>query len=87
MRAAGSPEVLNAFAELVASIQMGDRSCRIDNKVLNDQLVRTLCSMLQASPDEQRKPLQFHTGLGDSDIQLLKANPAFVSYMQWLIYT
>jgi predicted TIM-barrel fold metal-dependent hydrolase len=57
------------------------RSYRIEKKPLNDYLVlRTLEILSDALPhsDSLAKPLQFHTGLGDNDISLLEANPAYL---------
>lgn len=51
---------------------------RISVKGLNDCLVISTCKLLTAQHAETgvTKPFQFHTGLGDNDISLLKANPA-----------
>ncbi|OJD17510.1 hypothetical protein AJ78_02379 [Emergomyces pasteurianus Ep9510] len=49
---------------------------RIENKPLNDHLVRCVLEQISQRPTESRKPIQFHTGLGDSDINLLRSNPA-----------
>lgn len=49
---------------------------RIEHKPFNDYLVLSLLDILQKSPKENRKPIQFHSGLGDSDIDLLLSNPA-----------
>jgi hypothetical protein len=61
-------------------IQNGNRtgSFRLNSKPLNDMITNLA---LQIS-GEYGKPIQFHTGLGDNDMRLLKANPA---YMQNLI--
>ncbi|KAA8645795.1 extracellular developmental signal biosynthesis protein FluG [Aspergillus tanneri] len=50
---------------------------RVEDKPLNDWLVRQTLILLAASPDV-RKPLQLHTGLGDSDIDLVLSNPAYL---------
>ncbi|KAI5204754.1 glutamine synthetase/guanido kinase [Aureobasidium subglaciale] len=51
---------------------------RIDAKGLNDSLVISTCRLLTAAAkqDSISKPLQFHTGLGDADIDLLLADPS-----------
>ena len=51
---------------------------RIDDKPLNDWLVLRVLDLLREAQKEQGivKPLQFHTGLGDPDLDLLRANPA-----------
>jgi hypothetical protein len=57
------------------------RKYRIERKALNDYLVlRTLEILSERLPDPDgfSKPLQFHTGLGDNDINLREANPAFL---------
>ncbi|OKL63189.1 Protein fluG [Talaromyces atroroseus] len=59
---------------------------RISDKSFNDLLVTTTLQIIEemvAKHGKQRsKPIQFHTGLGDNDISLVLANPA---YMQPLI--
>ncbi|KAL4072268.1 amidohydrolase 2 [Scleroderma citrinum] len=45
---------------------------RFEHKALNDHLVRTVLEVAGRS----RKPVQFHTGLGDNDITLAKSSPA-----------
>ncbi len=57
------------------------RTYRIEKKALNDYLVLRTLEIL--SDQLQRgetftKPLQFHTGLGDNDINLLESNPAYL---------
>lgn len=51
---------------------------RLASKPLND-MVTNLAVQISG---QYGKPIQFHTGLGDNDIRLVKANPA---YMQALI--
>ncbi|KAJ5111068.1 hypothetical protein N7532_001603 [Penicillium argentinense] len=52
---------------------------RVEDKALNDWLVQ---QTLKAITFKKRagivKPLQFHTGLGDNDINLVRANPAYL---------
>lgn len=57
-----------------------DGKFRIQDKPLNDYVVLKTLEIIAESP--AAKPIQFHTGLGDSDINLVRANPA---YMQPLI--
>jgi Amidohydrolase len=47
---------------------------RIASKPFNDWLVVHTVGLLRGS----HKPIQFHTGLGDSDLILTKANPAYL---------
>lgn len=51
---------------------------RLETKALNDMVTNLACQV----SGQYGKPMQFHTGLGDNDIRLVKANPA---YMQRLI--
>ena len=57
---------------------------RIAKKEVNDYLVVAVCDVLDkmVDTDGENLPFQFHTGLGDTDIDLVKSNPA---YMQPLI--
>lgn len=66
-------DLLNAIHEFVADAVRRD-SFRIEKKEFNDYLVVAVCEAL--SERAERIPFQFHTGLGDSDISLIKANPA-----------
>ncbi|KAF2200555.1 developmental protein-like protein fluG [Delitschia confertaspora ATCC 74209] len=77
-------EVGGAFERYVERC-IRKRKFRIERKALNDYLVlRTLEILSDSIPPKQvlSKPIQFHTGLGDNDISLLRSNPA---YMQPLI--
>ncbi|KAF2459568.1 developmental protein-like protein fluG [Lineolata rhizophorae] len=60
------------------------REFRINKKCINDYLVLKTCDVLASVLETTTwtKPLQFHTGLGDSDICLRRSNPA---YLQTLI--
>lgn len=52
---------------------------RVDDKPLNDWLVQqTLKIITLKKRAGVVKPLQFHTGLGDNDIDLIRANPAYL---------
>ena len=53
---------------------------RIAHKGINDFLVGGTLQLLTSSLNEtgMSKPIQFHTGLGDSDINLLRSNPAYL---------
>jgi hypothetical protein len=53
-------------------------SFRLEKKTLNDMI----CNLALHVSGEYRIPIQFHTGLGDNDICLVKSNPA---YMQTII--
>lgn len=57
------------------------RRYRIERKALNDYLVLRTLEILSerlVDADGFSKPLQFHTGLGDNDINLREANPSFL---------
>ncbi|KND86405.1 Protein fluG [Tolypocladium ophioglossoides CBS 100239] len=47
---------------------------RINHRGLNEYLVHSLAGLVGAS--ERRKPIQFHTGLGDNDITLTSSSPS-----------
>ncbi|KAF5020673.1 hypothetical protein F66182_7307 [Fusarium sp. NRRL 66182] len=49
---------------------------RLDHELLNDYFLHILAGLIQTSKDEHKKPIQFHTGLGDNDITLNKSSPA-----------
>jgi hypothetical protein len=50
------------------------RRLRFDHKSLNDYLLLKTLRLL--SERDRPKPIQFHTGLGDNDMNLLRSNPA-----------
>lgn len=75
--------------ELVAAFSSWFRRClrressKVDSKILNDWLVSICMYILTGTASTGHvKPIQFHTGLGDNDLDLNLANPA---HMQPLI--
>ena len=64
----------------VAGELNGISGYRVEDKPLNDWIVLRVLDMLQKAQKElgTAKPLQLHTGLGDSDIDLVHANPAYL---------
>ena len=76
-------ELLSAFHSFLhKAVQTGNY--RFECKEVNDYLVVATCDVLdkRMRAEGEGLPFQFHTGLGDPDINLVKANPA---YMQPLI--
>ena len=76
-------ELLSSFHTFLhKAVQTGNY--RIECKEVNDYLVVATCDVLdkRMKAEGEGLPFQFHTGLGDPDIDLVKANPA---YMQPLI--
>lgn len=57
-------------------IKTGDY--KICEKPLNDGLVYATLELLKKASSDATKPIQFHTGLGDADINLLRSNPAYL---------
>lgn len=49
---------------------------RIDHPGLNELLVHHLATLIRDSRGPHKKPIQFHTGLGDNEITLTKSSPA-----------
>lgn len=70
-------ELLTAFHEFLQQAVIKN-SYRVQKKAFNDYLVVAVCEVLdkRAKQEGGSLPLQFHTGLGDSDINLITANPA-----------
>jgi predicted TIM-barrel fold metal-dependent hydrolase len=64
------------------TIHASEAEYRVEDKPLNDWLVRQTLGLLQAAKSGSKacknKPLQLHTGLGDNDISLVLANPAYL---------
>ncbi|KAL4805594.1 protein fluG [Aspergillus unguis] len=68
-------QLLESFARTVS--QATESAPRVEDKPLNDWLVRQTLNLLKSAKGTQpNKPLQLHTGLGDNDINLLRSNPA-----------
>ncbi|RAK99356.1 extracellular developmental signal biosynthesis protein FluG [Aspergillus ibericus CBS 121593] len=72
--------LLESFARTIS--QGSGSSYRVEDKPLNDWLVRQALNQLQSAkesdPSAPNKPLQLHTGLGDNDINLILSNPAYL---------
>ncbi|DAA76886.1 TPA_exp: Extracellular developmental signal biosynthesis protein FluG [Trichophyton benhamiae CBS 112371] len=72
-------DLLQSFSSCFQSIST-DGSSRIHSKPLNDHLVVTVLAILHQYnlTTGKSKPIQFHTGLGDSDIELSQSDPALL---------
>lgn len=81
-------EALKVFVEIHRQIRVDTMSnagrpfTRVDHRGLNEYFVHLLAEQIRASHQRPRKPVQFHTGLGDNDITLTSASP---SHLQPLI--
>lgn len=49
---------------------------RVNHRPLNEYLVHRLAQLIRDSDAAHKKPIQFHTGLGDNDLTLTRASPA-----------
>ena len=49
---------------------------RLDHAGLNEYFVHRVACLIRDSQEQHKKPIQFHTGLGDNDITLTKSSPA-----------
>ena len=49
---------------------------RLDDQILTPFFLHTAVEIIQGTEDQQIKPLQFHTGLGDNDIALRFSSPS-----------
>lgn len=64
------------LAELAADYDgSAGELARLNHPGLNDFVLHHVASLIREMP-ERRKPIQFHTGLGDNDITLTKSSPA-----------
>lgn len=66
------------FVELLAKQKAEGQTKfkRLDGLALNAYLVHKTANLIQSAPSKHKKPLQFHTGLGDNDITLTKSSPS-----------
>lgn len=71
-----------AFGEIMASYALLDFK-RLQEKSLNDLVVHRTARLIR-NLSREKKPIQFHTGLGDNDLALAKASP---SHLQEFIRT
>ncbi|KAK7722340.1 hypothetical protein SLS64_000877 [Diaporthe eres] len=65
-----------SFDEIVTDYAGPAELARIQHPGLNDLLVHRAAALISEMPARERKPLQFHTGLGDNDLTLAKSSPA-----------
>ncbi|KAK6839170.1 glutamine synthetase-like protein [Apiospora arundinis] len=71
-----------AQAELEGIVQAGaDKFTRLQHRALNHVLLHATASRIaenggDGSEQQPKKPIQFHTGLGDNDITLTKSSPS-----------
>ncbi|GLB44652.1 putative amidohydrolase [Lyophyllum shimeji] len=65
------PELFAAYERVFAEYR-GRAEVRLQEKLLNDYVVRAALKIA----GNHKKPVQFHTGLGDSDITLALSSPA-----------
>ncbi|KAL2256347.1 hypothetical protein VTK26DRAFT_1813 [Humicola hyalothermophila] len=64
-----------AFKELTANFALLGFE-KLKEKSLNDLVVHRTAALIRDSPTRQKKPIQFHTGLGDNDLSMAKASPS-----------
>ena len=69
-----------AVVDALSRTLQQDGSYRVEDKALNDWLVLQTLDLLKEAKVSSgvSKPLQLHTGLGDADISLVLANPAYL---------
>ncbi|EPE08166.1 glutamine synthetase-like protein [Ophiostoma piceae UAMH 11346] len=66
-----------SLASIITSHSLPEtRFHRLQHDGLNDLLVHRTAELIGNSPGNLKKPIQFHTGLGDNDITLTKSSPA-----------
>jgi hypothetical protein len=72
-----SSAVRDSFVDYIAGLQDAGVTefKRVDGMPLNSYLVNKAAQLISLSP-KHKKPLQFHTGLGDNDITLTRSSPS-----------
>lgn len=65
-----------SFKALVTGYAGTAGPARIQHPGVNDLVVHRAAALIGEMPGRERKPIQFHTGLGDNDITLTKSSPA-----------
>jgi len=71
-------DVQPSFVELLAQQKAEGQTTfkRLDGSLMNPYLVQKTATIIQSSPSQHKKPIQFHTGLGDNDITLTTSSPS-----------
>lgn len=64
-----------SLGELVSNYDGAAGLARLQHPGLNDLVLHRAAALI-SEMSERRKPIQFHTGLGDNDITLAKSSPA-----------
>ncbi|KAL2157697.1 hypothetical protein VTH06DRAFT_5180 [Thermothelomyces fergusii] len=64
------------FEALLADVHARQGFVKLRTKSLNDLVVHRTAQLIRDSPSRRKKPIQFHTGLGDNDLALAKASPS-----------
>jgi len=64
-----------AFGDILANFALLDFE-RLQEVSLNDLVVHRTAALIRDCASRHKKPIQFHTGLGDNDITLSKASPS-----------
>jgi len=75
LAAADEDAARRAFGDIIANFALLDFE-RLQEVSLNDLVVHRTATLIRDCAARQKKPIQFHTGLGDNDITLSKASPS-----------
>lgn len=75
---ASEDEARSAFKGIFSQRQAVNAAkfTRLDHRPLNEFVVHRLAQLIRDSDDKHKKPIQFHTGLGDNDLTLTRSSPA-----------
>lgn len=65
-----------SFAKLVNGFEGTEPFKRLQHDHLNDLFVHRTAMLIEKSESRWKKPIQFHTGLGDNDLTLAKSSPS-----------
>ncbi|KHO00415.1 developmental protein FluG [Metarhizium album ARSEF 1941] len=71
-------EARSTFADIYTQRQAADAQSftRLHHRALNEFLVHRLAQLIRDCSSTHKKPIQFHTGLGDNDLTLTRSSPA-----------
>lgn len=73
-----------SFEEILTDYVDTAGTVRLQHPGLNDLILHRTAALISEMPGWTKKPLQFHTGLGDNDITMTKSSP---SHLQEFIRT
>lgn len=71
-------EARDSFSDIIQHYGLHGKFTRLNHPGLNELFVHHTAVLIRECSSHFRKPIQFHTGLGDNDITLSKSSPSLL---------